>query len=308
MRSTERRAGMKPIDPNRIKAIVMDLDGTLLDEHNQITPQTARALIKLEKRGVHLILASGRSYPRLMDYAGQLEMKKYGGYLLEVDGLAIYELASGRRVKEKMMRPEEIQELISFLLKQNIETQAVYDDGLFVHFSPSMFERKKELRKELNLPDTYPWTAGPWSLLNDMRNGYSTQEYFHSLRGITRPVNKLQLMQEKDRIEPVYQALMDHFKDQYTIYRTTPSQLEVLPKGVSKGSALSKLMKEKGWDRDQMLVFGDGENDVSMFDAVDHSFAMSNAAPFIRKQASAIAGDHNQDGIVQALKENGFDL
>ena len=71
-----------------IKAIVMDMDGTLLDSNNKILPETKKALIDLEKKGVSLILASGRSYTRLLPYAKELEMDKYHGYLLEVDGIA----------------------------------------------------------------------------------------------------------------------------------------------------------------------------------------------------------------------------
>lgn len=76
-----------------IKAVIMDMDGTLLDPNNKISPATKEKLIELEKKGVRLILASGRSYTRLLPYARELEMEKYGGLLIEVDGIAWYDLA-----------------------------------------------------------------------------------------------------------------------------------------------------------------------------------------------------------------------
>jgi len=49
-----------------VKAIIMDMDGTLLDANNTILPETKQKLLDLQKQGVRLILASGRSYTRLL--------------------------------------------------------------------------------------------------------------------------------------------------------------------------------------------------------------------------------------------------
>lgn len=72
-----------------IKAIAMDMDGTLLDSHDSILPETKEALLELENCGVSIILASGRSYTRLMPYAKELKLDLHNGYLIEVDGLLI---------------------------------------------------------------------------------------------------------------------------------------------------------------------------------------------------------------------------
>ena len=57
-----------------LDAIVMDMDGTLLDPNNKILPETKEALIACQKQGTKLVLASGRSYTRLLSYAKELEM------------------------------------------------------------------------------------------------------------------------------------------------------------------------------------------------------------------------------------------
>ena len=57
-----------------MKWIALDMDGTLLDGEDRILPRTKECLIECQKRGVRVILASGRSYTRLMPYARQLEL------------------------------------------------------------------------------------------------------------------------------------------------------------------------------------------------------------------------------------------
>lgn len=67
-----------------IKAIVMDMDGTLLNSKNQISEKTRQVLLEAQQQGITLILASGRSYTRLLKYARELEMDRYGGWLLSL--------------------------------------------------------------------------------------------------------------------------------------------------------------------------------------------------------------------------------
>lgn len=289
-----------------IKAIVMDMDGTLLNEHNQISEETAAYLKELEKRGVALILASGRSYTRLLPYARRLNMDKYGGWLIEIDGVAFYETKTNTREKLRMMEPDEIRPVFEWLMHQDAESQAMFDDGAFVWYPKSHQAIKEAIRKEQNLPEDYPWTAGPWSYLNDFRDGYPYITYIQSADEISRPINKLQIMNEEEKLIPVYEALQKEFGSDFSIYRTTPRQLEVLPKGFSKGKGVEHLMEQNGWKPDEVVVFGDGENDVSMFDVVRDSFAMGNARDYVKRKAAHVTASNRENGIVKGLVSLGL--
>ena len=111
-----------------VKAIIMDMDGTLLDSTNTIPPATKQKLFELQKKGVRLILASGRSYTRLLPYARELEMEKYNGLLIEVDGIAWYDLSTGKRHVLKKMKPEEIASIFQYLMNMECETMACFDE------------------------------------------------------------------------------------------------------------------------------------------------------------------------------------
>lgn len=79
-----------------VKWIVTDMDGTLLNERDRITEDTREYLIACQEKGIRLVLASGRSYVRLMPYARELRMEEFGGLLIEINGLAVSYLGTGR--------------------------------------------------------------------------------------------------------------------------------------------------------------------------------------------------------------------
>ena len=227
-----------------IKAIVMDMDGTLLDPSNKIMPKTKSALIQLQKKGMQLILASGRSYTRLMPYATELTMDKHRGWLLEVDGVAVYDLSKMERTILRRMTMEEVQMVFSDLIHRNCESMACFDDGVYDYFPDEIRQIKKNIRIKENLPEDFPWTGGPWGWLADMRDGYPNIHYITHVSEISPPINKIQLMQEEQEIQFLYQALTEKFLD-FNVFRTAPRQLEILPKGVSKGETLEKIMERE---------------------------------------------------------------
>ena len=288
-----------------LKAIIMDMDGTLLAPGDHILPETKQKLLELERQGVTLILASGRSYTRLLPYADQLDMAANGGYLIEVDGISLYDMGAGEREVLRRMDPSEIREVYTDLMHLNCEAQACFDDGFFDYFDEDIRRKKEQLRKERNLPDDFPWTAGPWDWLADLRSGYPNQTFVHSAEEINRPINKIQLMQDEDKIREIYDFLIRKYGDRFEIFRTCPRQLEILPKGYSKGKTLKRLMYMKGWNKDEVVAFGDGENDVSMFEVVDDSFAMANARDFVKAKARYETASNADNGIVQGLERLG---
>ncbi len=288
-----------------LKAIIMDMDGTLLAPGDHILPETKQKLLELERQGVTLILASGRSYTRLLPYADQLDMAANGGYLIEVDGISLYDMGAGEREVLRRMDPSEIREVYTDLMHLNCEAQACFDDGFFDYFDEDIRRKKEQLRKERNLPDDFPWTAGPWDWLADLRSGYPNQTFVHSAEEINRPINKIQLMQDEDKIREIYDFLMRKYGDRFEIFRTCPRQLEILPKGYSKGKTLKRLREMKGWNKDEVVAFGDGENDVSMFEVVDDSFAMANARDFVKAKARYETASNADNGIVRGLERLG---
>ena len=88
----------------KYKIIALDLDGTLKNSQNQITPKTKEALIECSKRGLTVVLASGRPTPGLRHEMEELELQKYGGVLLSFNGARVYDIKNDKVIFEKVVK------------------------------------------------------------------------------------------------------------------------------------------------------------------------------------------------------------
>ena len=77
------------------KALVLDIDGTLTNSKKEITPATKAAIQELMQQGHKVILASGRPTPGMRRYEEELELEKFGGYLLSFNGARIIDCKTG---------------------------------------------------------------------------------------------------------------------------------------------------------------------------------------------------------------------
>ena len=85
----------------KYKLLVLDVDGTLLNENKEITQRTQAALLKAQQMGVHVVLASGRPTAGLLPLAHALELNNYGGFILSYNGGQIINVQTGELLFEK---------------------------------------------------------------------------------------------------------------------------------------------------------------------------------------------------------------
>ena len=108
---------------------------------------------------------------------------------------------------------------------------------------------------------------------------------------------------EPEKLEPLYHKYKDtyHVVYQKDIY-TGEQWLEIMPSEASKSNAIKQLQKMLGCEK--LIVFGDGKNDIDMFQLADESYAVSNAHEELKKYATAIILPNDEDGVAKWLAEN----
>lgn len=279
----------------------MDMDGTLLNHKNEILQETKDALIQAQKQGILLVLASGRSYPKLLPYALELEMQQYGGFLIEVNGMALYDIKNNKRHVYERMKQEHVRELFSYFKQFKVEIMASIDEGLYDYNPSSIMEEKRIYRMEHQLPVDFPWTGGAFMFLADNRRGYPNIQYIQKDDEIKEDINKIAVTYHEEVIDKVSkQARMD-LKDRYWVGRTTKRWLEVMLPGITKGNGVLKLAKKLSIKADEIIAFGDGENDIEMLQTVKYGIAMENALENVKEIAMDITDSNECNGIAKAL-------
>jgi hypothetical protein len=285
-----------------IKLIVMDMDGTLLNEEGLITQETLNALWAAQEEGIHLAIASGRNPIGLMTFAKQLRMDRYGGYLVGINGAMLVKVPEMRTLIRHQIPPLDIQDLFQYGRDMNIETMAVHDETIYSYIPSSLNDAKLVYRKEKGIDPAIMDAAGVWTFIQDHRKNYPHIHQVETYLDIYGNANKVCFAHEPEVMEKFYPLLLKQFGDRFNVMRTSPRWYELSPKGIDKGSALEEVKKLLDIKFDEMMCFGDGENDLPMFAACAFPIAMDNAMPLVKEKAWAITAKNTEDGIAQAIK------
>lgn len=285
-----------------IKAIVCDMDGTLLTADHQIPPMTLKKLIELQEKGIKLILASGRSYKRLLPDALKLKMDQYNGILIDVNGTSIYYVKNSERKRISILDRVNIKEINEHFSRFNVELQYSQDDTIYTYLPDPIYQLKVNIRGEMKLPDDYPWTGGMYSWLSDTRDGYPNQFLIRDLNDAPEYCNKMSIVQEPIYIDFVYQSLVnDPIFEKYEFVFSDERKIEVTRKGTTKGKALDLILEEYHIGPDEVLIFGDSENDISMFEGKKYTVAMKDALPKAKSHANYITDSNNNEGVYKMI-------
>jgi hypothetical protein len=106
-----------------------------------------------------------------------------------------------------------------------------------------------------------------------------------------------------EKLEPLYHKYKDRYHCVYqTDIYTNEQWLEIMPLEASKSNAIKQL--KKMLDCERMIVFGDGKNDIDMFQMADESYAVANAHEDLKQHATGIILSNDEDGVAKWLEEN----
>lgn len=235
------------------RAIVSDLDGTLLNAHHIIGEFTIQTLDKLTEKQVDIILATGRNYTDVSSILSKVNTKQ--AVMITSNGARIHDLQGN------LLYSNSLDENLAFQLMnmpfddERICINSYQDEGWFIN------RDIPQLRK-------YHQDSGFMYDVVDFRHhhGRATEKVFF--------IGKT----AEDLIE-LEQQLITKFGEQTAITFSTPTCLEVMNKNVSKGTALSYLLTQRDYQVTDCLAFGDGMNDVEMLNLVGKGCIMGNADP-----------------------------
>ena len=114
----------------KYKLLVLDVDGTLLNDAKEISKRTLAALLKVQQMGVRIVLASGRPTYGLMPLAKSLELGNYGGFILSYNGCQIINAQNGEILFERRINPEMLPYLEKKARKNNFALFTYHDDTI----------------------------------------------------------------------------------------------------------------------------------------------------------------------------------
>jgi len=278
-----------------IKVIIMDVDGTLTNSEKKITEKTKNALIRAQKEGVILVLASGRPTSGLMDYAKELKMDKHHGLLVSFNGAKVIECQTNKLLFNETMSIEEGQAVLEHMKKFDVKPMIDKDDYLFVNDVYNCYVQYKD--KPFNVIQ-YESRGGKFKLC-EKDDLAAFADY---------PLNKILTAGDPEYLKENYEEMMEPFKDTLSCMFTGPFYFEFTAKGIDKAKALDTVLIPMGYKKEEMMAFGDGHNDASMIKYAGIGIAMANAVEDLKQIANEVTLSNEEDGIAYALSKYFEDL
>ncbi len=265
----------------KYKLLVLDVDGTLLNDEREISKRTLAALLKVQQMGVRIVLASGRPTYGLMPLAKTLELGNYGGFVLSYNGCQIIKAQNGEILFERRINPEMLPYLEKKARKNGFAIFTYHNDTLITD-SPDNEYIKNE------------------ALLNNLKiikeDEFSTAIDFAPCKCMLVSDKEKALIGLEQHWEKRLAGTLDAF-------RSEPYFLEVVPCGVNKANTLGALLEHLGVTREEVIAVGDGVCDVTMLQLAGMGVAMGHSQDSVKVCADYVTASNEEDGVALAVEK-----
>ncbi|RLL47737.1 HAD family hydrolase [Oceanobacillus piezotolerans] len=253
-----------------VRAIFIDMDGTLLTSSNEISLRNAQAINNAMNQGIKVFLATGRHYDITVPYHRALGLQTP---MVCLNGAAIHD---GRTGKAVQLNPVLINEERFHQLTDKISCNVI------IHTSNGIY--CKEMNEEIER-----WIV----------EGNVAPRYVGNLKQATYE-NVLKYSIHTGNSCPQFSRI---FQDEADVIDWDDG-FEIMAQGISKWYAIKSLLRAYGIHPSEAVTFGDGPNDIQMLQNAGTGVAMGNAAPHVKAMADFITDHHEEDGLAQFIERH----
>ena len=278
---------LQGFDAKKIKAVAIDIDGTLINDKSLCTERTEKAVKDLIKTGREVYIVTGRAITTAMAFAKQVAIPRY---MINYNGGAVWNVELQKREFEQTISPQAGKDILKFIRNYNVMALLYSDDQYY-------YENENEYLKQYLNRVTI---QGHKLSLDELPEG-SFQKFF--------------IMGDDDDIQNLYKEVVRLCSDEISVFLTTPGMhnlahpdtparcIEIMAYGVNKGNTLKTLLASQNISMDEVVSFGDDTNDIEMLQMSGWGVAMNNARPSVKDAARVETLSHKDDGVAYFIEK-----
>lgn len=276
-----------------IKLLAVDMDGTCLDGRSRITDHTLLALREAAGKGITVVPATGRNLfclpHRLAEgtlYSARSEDdRKNEGlfrYVISSNGARVTDIRERKTLFQAMIPKETTLSLLERCKGQRLVTAS-------------------HMNNRYLLQGRMAAAAGRFIYGEDAKGIYCVRDMARAVKKSAFQTEELQFYFLTKQSRQRLKAILELYPELSAAY--TSIYVEVFSKNASKGRALEALAGHLGITREETACIGDGENDLSMFEASGFNIAMGNAFDGLKKKADYVTASNNREGAAKAVRK-----
>lgn len=258
-----------------IKLVLVDIDGTLLNDEGIITPKTINAISKLKENNIMFGIATGRTPFAVKHLIKDWKIDQYVDIIMGFNGGCYLNMKTGTTKSCYLLDGKYIPSIFDDF-KQFSFNAGIYDQESFHVLKKDPFAIKIAQSNKLPL------------VIDDFTQYYDKQ------------IEKMLFIAEPNEIEKINNHFNTLTDRKYRAVRSTPILFEFLNPQLSKSKGIQMICKDFHITSDNVLTFGDELNDYEMIKDY-HGVAMGNANPEIKSIAQYMTKSNNDDGIADFL-------
>lgn len=264
------------MNKKNIKLIATDLDGTFLNESKKITKTNKNIINFLIKNGIEFVVASGRDYTSIIDLTEDINKINY--YIC-LNGAKIY--------------------------KNN---KIIYKETIDKHICLEIL--KKAVKMNIN----YSGTAGKDICFSQLDTEYYKEFYLEKRnfnfisnenkdKIVVRDFEKMVFFGEVEKLAPLRIFIEKNFSNYVNVFMSGEKVMDVININSNKGKALKFIANDQNISLENIISFGDNENDLDMLKEAGISVAVKNARDIVKKYAKEETDSNEYDGVGIFLKK-----
>ena len=265
----------------KYKLLVLDVDGTLLNNEKEISKRTLASLLKVQQMGIRIALASGRPTYGLMPLAKILELGNYGGFIVSYNGCQIINAQNGEILFERRINPEMLPHLEKKAHKNGFAIFTYHDDTLLTD-SPN----NEHIRTEAKLNNLKIIKEEDFSIAIDFA-----------------PCKCMLVSDDEEALTGLEEHWKRRLNGTLDVFRSEPYFLEVVPCGIDKANTLGALLSHLNITREEVIAIGDGVCDVNMLQIAGLGVAMGHSQDSVKVCADYVTASNEEDGVAQAVEK-----
>lgn len=249
-----------------IKAVFIDIDGTLRDDNKNISKRTKDIIKKVTNNGILIVLCSGRHRGDTEKVSRQCFASKY---IISSNGGNIYNYENNENLYTNCMDKEAIIQLYKIAESKNVRFIMNVGDVKVVN---KIKHSTGEIKLEEDIKD--------FVYKNDVEQCVIQDDDFKKVEKLFPEIEKIKNVEIKNR----------------------HNICDIANKESNKGNAIKKLLKILNIKKSDTIAIGDDANDLSMFNEVEYKVAVSNAVDILKENADEIILSNNEDGVAKFLE------